>query len=135
FARVERNYIVATGRLAEVEGIDALYSDVRANLFMTEVEAKENYENSPQWLKDLCIAYAEGINYYLHTHPEVKPALITRFEPWMPMYFTEGSIGGDIESISTRRIQAFYEDNESLAINEPELEAAQWLKEPQGSNG
>jgi len=135
FARVERNYIVATGRLAEVEGEDALYSDVRANLFMTEAEAKENYENSPTWLKDLCIAYAEGINYYLHTHPEVQPALFTRFEPWMPMYFTEGSIGGDIESISTRRIQAFYEDNETLAAKEVEPEVVQWLKEPQGSNG
>ncbi len=102
FNRVERNYIWATGRLAEVEGEEALYSDLRANLFMTEDEAKQLYENSPEWLKELCDAFADGINYYLHTHPEVKPKLLTHFEPWMPMYFSEGSIGGDIERISQR---------------------------------
>ena len=96
FNRVERNYIWAIGRLAEVEGEKALYSDVRARLFMTKKEALENYENSPEWLKKLCIAFADGINYYLYSHPEVKPKLLTHFEPWMPMYFSEGSIGGDI---------------------------------------
>ena len=109
FNRVEQNYIWATGRLAEVEGEDALYSDLRAKMFMTEEEAEANYENSPEWLKELCDAFADGINYYLHTHPEVKPKLLTRFEPWMPMYFSEGSIGGDIERISTRKIKSFYE--------------------------
>ncbi|MBO0343236.1 MAG: acylase [Bacteroidota bacterium] len=136
FNRVERNYIWATGRLAEVEGQEALYSDLRANLFMTEEEAKANYENSPEWLKELCDAFADGINYYLHTHPEVTPKLLTRFEPWMPMYFSEGSIGGDIERISTRKIKSFYESGMEL----PEMEALQLKKEeemeePQGSNG
>ena len=118
FNRVEKNYIWATGRLAEVDGEDALYSDLRAKLFMTEEEAKANYEKSPDWLKELCDAFADGINYYLHTHPEVKPRLLTRFEPWMPMYFSEGSIGGDIERISTRKIKAFYESGMEI----PELE-------------
>ena len=136
FNRVEQNYIWATGRLAEVEGEEALYSDLRAKLFMTEEEARANYENSPEWLKELCDAFADGINYYLHTHPEVKPKLLTRFEPWMPMYFSEGSIGGDIERISTRKIKSFYESGMEL----PEMEALQLKKEeemaePQGSNG
>ena len=108
FNRVEQNYMWAIGRLAEVEGEQALYSDLRAKLFMTEEEAIANYENSPDWLKKLCNAFADGINYYLFTHPEVKPRLLTHFEPWMPMYFSEGSIGGDIEGISTKKIQAFY---------------------------
>ena len=136
FNRVEQNYIWATGRLAEVEGENALYSDLRAKLFMTEEEAKANYENSPEWLKELCDAFADGINYYLHTHPEVEPKLLARFEPWMPMYFSEGSIGGDIERISTRKIKSFYESGMEL----PEMEALQIKKEeemaePQGSNG
>ncbi|MGB7393279.1 MAG: acylase [Pricia sp.] len=109
FTRVEQNYIWATGRLAEVEGEDALYSDLRAKLFMTEEEAKANYEKSPDWLKKLCDAFADGVNYYLHTHPDVRPRLLDRFEPWMPMYFSEGSIGGDIERISTGKIKDFYE--------------------------
>ena len=60
FNRVERNYIWAIGRLAEVEGEDELYSDLRARLFMTEEEAIANYENSPEWLKELCDAFADG---------------------------------------------------------------------------
>ena len=136
FNRVEQNYIWATGRLAEVEGEKAIYSDLRAKLFMTEAEAKENYAKSPDWLKALCDAFADGINYYLYTHPEVKPKLLTHFEPWMPMYFSEGSIGGDIERISTEKIQAFYESGmeipEAAKLQNKEKEQP---VEPQGSNG
>lgn len=136
FNRVEQNYIWATGRLAEVEGEGALYSDLRANLFMTEQEAMAVYEKSPPWLKELCNAFADGINYYLYTHPEVRPRLLDRFEPWMPMYFSEGSIGGDIERISLRGIERLY--NSGLEV--PELEALEPVEavpivEPQGSNG
>ena len=42
-------------------------------------------------------AWADGLNYYLATHPEVQPRVLKRFEPWMALSFTEGSIGGDIE--------------------------------------
>ncbi|MEA1785522.1 acylase [Arenibacter sp. GZD96] len=136
FNRVEQNYIWATGRLAEVEGEEALYSDLRAKLFMTEEEAIANYEKSPKWLKELCNAFADGINYYLHTHPEVKPKLLTRFEPWMPMYFSEGSIGGDIEQISLAKIKAFYESGVALSEAQESLhQKEQKEKEPQGSNG
>lgn len=134
FNRVERNYIWAIGRLAEVEGEEALYSDLRARLFMTKEEAIENYENSPAWLQKLCNAFADGINYYLATHPDVQPKLLTHFEPWMPMYFSEGSIGGDIERIRTNKIQAFYGDKSSI------MAASNGLirlddDEPRGSNG
>ncbi|NBW39022.1 MAG: acylase, partial [Cytophagia bacterium] len=64
FPRIERNYLWAIGRLAEVEGEKQLYSDVRANLFMSREEAIAQYENSPEWLKKLCDAFADGINYY-----------------------------------------------------------------------
>ena len=135
FNRVEQNYIWATGRLAEVEGEDAIYSDLRAKMFMTEDEAKANYDNSPEWLKELCNAFADGINYYLYTHPEVKPRLLTKFEPWMPMYFSEGSIGGDIERVSTRRIKSFYEgtDISQFEIEKDKKQIAE--AEPAGSNG
>lgn len=138
FNRVEQNYIWATGRLAEVEGEEALYSDLRARLFMTKEEAIHNYETSPEWLKKLCNAFADGINYYLHTHPEVKPRLLTHFEPWMPMYFSEGSIGGDIEYIPIDKIKSFYKDKEpklasvkNVKVDQKELA----YTEPAGSNG
>ena len=131
FPRVERNYIWATGRLAEVEGEEALYSDLRARLYMTVDEAKAAYEDAPQWLKDLCDAYADGLNYYLETHPDVTPALLTRFEPWMPMFFSEGSIGGDIEQIPLGGITAFYGDG--TPRNAPRI--LEDNSEPGGSNG
>lgn len=108
FPRVERNYIWAIGRLAEVEGESALYSDLRARLYMTRDEARAAYAAAPPWLQALCDAFADGLNHYLATHPDVEPALLTRFEPWMPFYFFEGSIGGDIEQIPVEGIAAFY---------------------------
>ena len=138
FNRVEHNYIWAIGRLAEVEGEKAIYSDLRARLFMTKEEAIANYEKSPDWLKKLCDAFADGVNYYLYTHPEVKPKLLTRFEPWMPMYFSEGSIGGDIENISTENIKSFYEDKSAKSSNTAQVyDGLLRLNddEPRGSNG
>ena len=136
FNRVEQNYIWAIGRLAEVEGEEALYSDLRARLFMTREEAIAAYESSPDWLKKLCDAFADGVNYYLHTHPEVQPRLLTRFEPWMPMYFSEGSIGGDIDRVSVRKLREFYEGGISFPKADTELEEHRKAEiEPQGSNG
>lgn len=132
FRRVERNFTWAIGRLAEAEGESMLYSDLRAQLFMTEDEAKEYYKSSPEWLQKLCQAWADGINYYLHTHPEVKPKVIKKYEPWMTMYFTEGSIGGDIERISTKKIKQFYENTKEISSIKDDAYA---FEEPQGSNG
>ncbi|MEL7148797.1 MAG: penicillin acylase family protein, partial [Bacteroidota bacterium] len=92
---------------------------------------------APAWLQKLCEAWAGGINYYLQKNPQVKPALLTKFEPWMTMYFTEGSIGGDIERVSTRRIKAFYEGSQEIALNEEGngLVLDDPFDEPKGSNG
>lgn len=133
FNRVERNYIWAIGRLAEVEGEQSLYSDLRARLFMTKEEAQENFDNSPAWLKELCVAFADGLNYYLDQHPEVEPTLITHFEPWMPMYFSEGSIGGDIERISTNKIKSFYDKGAAAPADLGLIRLRD--EEPRGSNG
>lgn len=108
FPRVERNYAWAIGRLAEAEGVSALYSDLRARLYMSIDEARAAYAAAPAWLQALCDAFADGLNYYLATHPGVEPRVIERFEPWMPMFFFEGSIGGDIERISLAGIEGFY---------------------------
>jgi acyl-homoserine lactone acylase PvdQ len=136
FRRVERNYLWALGRLAELEGERELYSDLRANLYMTTEEAKAAYEKAPDWLKELCVAFADGVNYYLHTHPEVKAQVITRYEPWMPLFFFEGSIGGDIERISTAGLKAFYEPGTAQLSLTREQQLEQLLaEEPKGSNG
>ena len=135
FKRIERNYIWATGRLAEVDGEEAIFSDLRARLYMTEEDAKAAYESAPDWLKALCDAFADGLNYYLATHPDVTPALFARFEPWMPMFFFEGSIGGDIEQIPVDGIKAFYGAGESLVVPGDAQARRNDEWEPVGSNG
>ena len=77
-------------------------------LFIDPADMKAQYEKSPAWLKSLMNAWADGLNYYLHTHPQVKPRVIKRFEPWMALTFSEGSIGGDIEKVNLTQLEAFY---------------------------
>ncbi len=132
FNRVETNYIVNLGRLAEVEGESAIWQDLRQRLYVDEAGLKTDYAASPDWLKKLMDAWADGLNYFLATHPQVKPRLITHFEPWMTMSFTEGSIGGDIESIPLTQLQAFYEQR-AIAMTARERDVS--LREPTGSNG
>ncbi|MBC52986.1 MAG: acylase [Gammaproteobacteria bacterium] len=137
FSRIERNYTWAIGRLAEVEGESALFSDLRARLYMSEAEARAAYADAPAWLQDLSDAFADGLNYYLATHPEVQPALLSRFESWMPFYFFEGSIGGDIEQIPLPGIEAFYSGAAPAAVAQlaPPSLAESIHDEPVGSNG
>jgi acyl-homoserine lactone acylase PvdQ len=132
FARVETNYIDAIGRMAEVEGESALYHDLRARLFLDSTQALAIYKKSPAWMKQLLDAFADGANYYLYTHPQVKPRLLTRFQPWMPLMFSEGSIGGNISVISTERLKDFYEHRKSTSWID---DFDKYEREPVGSNG
>jgi len=137
FNRVETNFINSQGRMAEAEGERAIWRDLRMKMFIDPADMKAKYGSSPAWLKALMDAWADGLNFYLAKHPEVKPRVIKHFEPWMALTFSEGSIGGDIESINLARLQAFYGkapdalSSESAAAN-PELESE---GEPTGSNG
>src|SRR5258706_1776 len=97
FNRVERNYLLSIGRLAEAEGEAEIYRDLRMKLFIDPAGMKAKYRQSPAWLKALMDAGTDGLTYYLARHPEVKPKVIAHFEPWMALTFTEGSIGGDIQ--------------------------------------
>jgi len=133
FNRVEANYLTSLGRTAEAEGESAIWQDLRQRLFIDPVQLQGMYSRSPRWLKSLMDAWADGLNFYLATHPEVHPRVITHFEPWMALSFSEGSIGGDIERVSTKGLQAFYgkDPQGALAQFTP---PSSW-EEPTGSNG
>jgi acyl-homoserine-lactone acylase len=133
FNRVETNYLTSLGRTAEAEGESAIWQDLRQKLFVDPVQLQAMYAHSPRWLKSLMDAWADGLNYYLATHPDVHPRVITHFEPWMALSFSEGSIGGDIERVSTKGLQAFYgkDPQGALAQFTP---PSSW-EEPTGSNG
>jgi acyl-homoserine-lactone acylase len=132
FNRVETNYITALGRTAEAEGEAAIWADLRQKLFVDPGDLKAKYAASPAWLQALMTGWADGLNYYLATHPKVTPKVIKHFEPWMALSFTEGSIGGDIEKVSLPDLEAFYGQPRTAALSEDE---SLRFKEPPGSNG
>ena len=132
FNRVETNYINAMGRLGEAEGESKVYQDLRVKLFIDPVEIQKDYAKSPGWLKKLMNAWADGLNYYLAKHPDVKPRVILRFQPWMALTFSEGSIGGDIERVNLSQLEAFY-SRVPVSQNGPVFDDD--IEEPGGSNG
>jgi len=132
FNRIETNYLNAMGRLAEAEGESAIYRDLRMKIFIDPADLQAQYAASPAWLRALMDAWADGLNYYLSTHPAVKPRVISRFEPWMALSFSEGSIGGDIEKVALGPLEDFYGKAPSPAAP-PAVEAPE--AEPSGSNG
>ncbi len=132
FNRVETNYLTSVGLMAEAKGESAIWQDLRQRLFVYPARLKHQYADSPAWLKKLMDAWADGLNYYLATHPKVH-SVIGHYEPWMTLSFTEGSIGGDIERVNLKQLQAFYgrpgDAPLVMARNRPS-----WV-EPTGSNG
>src|SRR6202167_4411814 len=115
FNRVETNYLNAMGRLAETEGEEKVYQDLRMKMFVDPQALQKEYAASPEWLRKLMDAFADGANFYLAKHPEVKPRVIHHFEPWMALSFTEGSIGGDLERVDLHKLEAFYRAPKGMA--------------------
>ena len=134
FNRVEANYIDALGWRAQADGESAIYTDLRSQLFVDPEALRVEYAACPPWLKKLMNAFADGLNYYLYTHAEVKPRVISHFEPWMALAFTEGSIGGDIEvGVDIPQLAAFYGSAPVALARVATVPMPP--PEPQGSNG
>jgi acyl-homoserine-lactone acylase len=133
FNRVERNYLTALGRRAEAEGSQALSADLRQRLFIDPEQLRSDYAHSPAWLVALMNGWADGLNYFLATHPQTHPSVLRHFEPWMALTFTEGSIGGDVERVNLRALAAFY-DVSSQPSGVPAADIP-WSRDRAGSNG
>jgi acyl-homoserine-lactone acylase len=137
--RIEANYLAALGRTAEAEGEKAIWQDLRARLYVSEPELKAWYAKSPANMQALMNAWADGLNFYLATHPKVHPKVLAHFEPWMALSFTEGSIGGDIERIDLDALRDFYSSPRQLASASDHAWIPDVLRrqdnEPRGSNG
>ncbi|MGH7522966.1 MAG: penicillin acylase family protein [Gemmatimonadales bacterium] len=134
FNRIETNYLTSLGRMAEAEGESRLWQDVRMRLIIDPDTLRAEYASSPAWLKALMDAWADGLNFYLLRHPAVHPRVLTHWEPWMALSFSEGSIGGDIEKVNLNRLQAFY----GAATTAPATTGGDENEadvEPRGSNG
>lgn len=130
FKRIEMNYIEKLGRLAEVNGEDKLYDDLLIRLVIDSSDAIADYNRAPKWLKKLCNAFADGINYYLYKNPSVKPVLLKYFQPWYPLLWTDGSIGAiNTADLNVADLKSFYSGkNDPVALKEKEAPST-------GSNG
>lgn len=144
FSRVETNYLEKLGRLSEINGEKDLYDDLLNRIVLDTAGAVADYAKAPAWLKKLLVAYADGINFYLYTHPEVKPAILTRFQPWFPLLWTDGSIGAiNTGGATVSDLKKFYSssEREPLAYSKPEVITGPSFNEnepdalPSGSNG
>lgn len=131
FKRVELNYIEKLGRLSELNGEKDLYNDLQIRLLIDTTEAIADYKKAAPWLKKLLNAYADGINFFLHKNPQIKPRLLTKFQPWYPLLWTDGSIGAiSTADLTVTDLKNFYSGEATAAIPEP--------KDPEyqtGSNG
>ena len=131
FPRVELNYIDKLGRLSELKGETTLAADLLNRILLDSLDAKADYQAAPEWLKKLLNAHADAINYYLYKHPNIKPQLLTRFQPWFHLLWTDGSIG----AISTADITET--DIKNMYLEKGEWGAVQQFEQEKltGSNG
>jgi acyl-homoserine-lactone acylase len=82
FSIIEDNYIDALGRSSEVIGSDGLLDDwINRSLEIVKY-AKSEYESFSPDVKEICDGYSAGLNFYMQQNPDVKPKLLTHFEPW-----------------------------------------------------
>ncbi len=146
FKRVEMNFIEKLGRLAEIKGETELANDLLIRLIIDSNEAKKDYAIAEPWLKKLLNAHADGINFYLYKHPEVKPLLLKRFQPWFHLLWTDGSIGAiNTADITAHEIKELYLDKTGFGSTQKKTHPLQlYLPDPKnigdeeiqtGSNG
>lgn len=135
FSRVERNYLEIMGRLSEIEGEKRLYDDLQMRLIYDSAAAKKDYAQSPPWFQKLLNAFADGVNYYLHKHPETKPLVLKKFEPWFPLMYTDGSIAPtQTGGLTVQDLKNFYEGkDDATSYMRPDLSVNNF--NPSGSNG
>jgi len=132
FKRVEMNYIDKLGRLSEIEGEKELAWDLLNRILFDSAEAVKDYNNAAPWMKQLCNAFADGINYYLYKNTGTKPALLKRFKPWFPFLWTDGSINAiNTADIKEKEFSRFYFESMDLSMS-GKLDQQE---NPTGSNG
>ncbi len=135
FSRVQRNWLTALGWNAQAEGAPAIWSDLAEQMFVDPVALKREYAQSPDWLRQLMQAWADGINWYLATHPEVHPQVIRHYEPWMALSFTDGNAGSDVQMyVNLADLAKFYGADHATTVALARQAPPTWAGDG-GSNG
>ncbi|MFB9843084.1 penicillin acylase family protein [Mucilaginibacter ginsenosidivorans] len=138
FKGIERNYLYQLGKQSEVDGENNLYTDIQLQLIADTADAIRDYNTAAPWFRKLMDAFADGINYYLYKHPDVKPQVFHHFQPWYALMFTDGSVAAtETGGIGLNETGNFYSkgpDNMGGVFDRPKIENAIQEKET-GSNG
>ncbi len=82
FWQIEDTYAAALGRYAELWGDEGVNSDLLTLSFEIPKNSQADYQNIEAPLRAIAEGYTAGLNHYLAKNPQVKPRLITHFEPW-----------------------------------------------------
>ena len=92
FWQIEDSYVMGLGRYSELYGKSMLSKDLRNRAFEIPQRSQEDFAKLEPQLRRGGEAFTAGINYYLATHPRVKPRLLKHFEPWYPLAFARAAI-------------------------------------------
>ncbi|HEV7781130.1 MAG TPA: penicillin acylase family protein [Chitinophagaceae bacterium] len=124
FKRIDLNYLEKLGELSIIKGESALYDDLLMRMIIDPEEAKADLKKAPDWLKKLCYAWADGINYYLYKHPNTGTLRGKPFEPWFPLLWTDGSIGAiNTAGITVQDVANLYGEKKTVGkLANPETE-------------
>lgn len=107
FAQMEPYYYGALGRSAEADGEAAANWDIFVRSLEVEKLSKAEYGQESAANRAVAEAFADALNFFLHTHPDVKPKVITRFEPWHAFAFYRSfGINPDAVGVNLRELAA-----------------------------
>lgn len=129
FQLIENIVISAIGRQAEISGESGMQSDYQIRAFSVNDLSREEYEGFTNKVKLLCDAYTAGLNFYLSTHPEITPQLITNFEPWHLVAVEKmiwGSFGFFQVGLKEDEVSEYIHDNRL----EPKMGSNMWAISP-----
>jgi acyl-homoserine lactone acylase PvdQ len=92
FWQLEDNIILSVGRYSEAHGSQGYNSDLLNRAFEIAPRSQKDFSKLDPAMQEMATSFTMGINYYLARHPEVKPRMIQKFEPWHIVAFTRHGI-------------------------------------------
>jgi acyl-homoserine-lactone acylase len=112
FWQIEDSYVMGLGRYSELYGAQFVAKDMRNRAFEIPQRSKEDFDKLENAPREAGAAFVAGINHYLDTHPQTKPRLLKRIEPWYLLAFARAAtleLVGSHTHVSTDNIPSSYE--------------------------
>jgi acyl-homoserine lactone acylase PvdQ len=82
FHHIETAFLRMLGRISEIAGAAGVRWDTLIRALEIEKLSRREFESTDEGTREICRAYADGLNYFLQKNPKVVPRVFKRFEPW-----------------------------------------------------